>query len=452
MNLSNKNALVLGLGITGLSAVKSLNRLGSNIIVSDSKDKKALEGCLKEIEDIPVELHLNSLDMDLEGIDIIIKSPGIPPSSKIVTKAIEKNIEIITDIELAYQISNTDNIIAITGTNGKTTSTILIGEILEKASLNTYIVGNVGTGILDRIIDSNPSDVFVIEASSFQLEHTNLFKPKIALITNITPDHLDWHGDFQNYVESKLKIFENQDRDDFLVLNYDDKILKNLQNEIKSKVIYFSIREKLNKGIYIEDDYIIIDDGHNKRELMAIDELKILGKHNLENALGCIGVALASGIDDRIIYNALKEFNGVEHRMEFVAKKKSISFYNDSKGTNIDASVKAIESVNPPIILIAGGYDKSLEFDNLIKGFKDRVKALILLGETKEKIKKTAIDNKFTSVYEVSTIKEAVDLSCKIGEDGDSVLLSPACASWDMYNSYEERGVDFKNCVYELME
>lgn len=452
MDLYGKKVLVLGLGITGVSAVKSLNLLGAKIVVNDNKSKDKLQETLKSIEDIPMELQLNNNDIDLNGIDLVIKSPGIPPNSNIIKKAIEKDVEVLTDIELAYRILPTDNIIAITGTNGKTTSTILTGEILREAGFTTHVVGNVGTGILEKIVDANESDVFVVEASSFQLEHTSIFKPKIALITNVTPDHLDWHGSFENYLKSKFKIFSNQDSRDYLVLNYDDKILRDLESKVKSNIIYFSVKEKLNKGIYVDNDYIIVDDQINRKELMSIKELKILGRHNLENALGCIGIALAMGIHDDIIVKTLKNFNGVEHRIEFVAKKRNISFYNDSKGTNIDASLKAIESVNPPIILIGGGYDKGLDFDDLIKGFDTKVKALVILGQTKEKIKNAALKNGYTSIYEVNTIKDAVDLSYEIADEGDSVLLSPACASWDMYNSFEERGKDFKKCVLRLLE
>lgn len=452
MNLSDKKVLVLGLGVTGVSSIKCLNELGAKIIVTDNKSEDKLQETLKKIEHIPMELHLNNDEIDFNDIDLVIKSPGIPPNSNMIKKAMANSIEVITDIELAYRISPTDNIIAITGTNGKTTSTILTGEIFRAANLNTYVVGNVGTGILEKIVRAKKSEVFVIEASSFQLEHTKIFKPKVGLITNITPDHLDWHGNFDNYLKSKYKIFMNQDSDDHLVLNYDDKLLKNLEGNLESNIIFFSIKEILNKGIYINNDYIIIDDGKYRRRLMPVNEIKILGKHNLENVLGCIGISIAMGVKDEIIRNVIKDFNGVEHRIEFVAKKREISFYNDSKGTNIDASLKAIESVSPPIILIAGGYDKGLDFDDLIKGFKTKVKALVILGQTKEKIKNAALSNMYTSIYEVNSIKEAVDLSFDIGDEGDSILLSPACASWDMYNSYEERGRDFKDCVFRLLE
>lgn len=452
MYLENKRVLILGMGITGISSVKAIYNQGAKITITDTKTEEQLFDVLNQLKDIPMERFLGVDDVDLSGIDLVIKSPGIPPRAKIIQKAIGLNIEVITDIEVAYRILKEDNFIAITGTNGKTTCTTLIGEIFKNAGLTTYVVGNIGTGILEKINHTQKDDVFVIECSSFQLEHTTSFKPKIALITNITPDHIDWHGSLENYSNAKMKIFKNQNIDDYLVLNHDDEVLKNIGKEVKSNIIWFSIKEKLTKGIYIEDEYIVINDGEKKEKLMAYDELKILGKHNLENALGCIGVALAMDINLHTIKEVLSTFMGVEHRIEFVATKKGISFYNDSKGTNSDASIKAIEAVKSPIILIAGGYDKGGDFNSLIKAFNGKVKALVLIGQTKDKIKNTALENGFNHIYEANTLEEAIELSYSIGESGDNVLLSPACASWDMFKNYEMRGKIFKDIVRNLVE
>jgi UDP-N-acetylmuramoylalanine--D-glutamate ligase len=452
MNLKNKKVLVLGLGITGISTIKALDKLGADIVLSDKKTEEDLKDVLNKINYISMEKHLNTDEFDLQGIDLIIKSPGIPPFVKLLKIANENGIEVITDIEFAYRVSQNKNFIAITGTNGKTTSTMLTGEILRKAKIKTHVVGNIGTGIMDKILEAGNDDVFVTELSSFQLEHTSTFKPKIGLITNITPDHLDWHGSFENYRDAKLKIFRNQDKMDYLILNYDDINLKGLKNKVKSKVIYFSTKEKLQEGIYADEEYIIINYHNDSLKLMRCDELKILGKHNLENALGCIGIAIAMGISIDILKEALKTFQGVEHRLEFVATWDGITFYNDSKGTNPDASMKAVEAVKKPIILIAGGYDKGSSYDEFIRSFNGKVKTLILLGQTKEKIKEAAMANNFTNFFLVNNMKEAVGVSSKIGIQGDNVLLSPACASWGMYKNYEERGKDFKKEVFDLME
>lgn len=452
MYLKDKRVLVFGLGISGLSTVKALHKLGAQIIVSDSKTKEELKDFFDKIRDIYVEKYLNTNDIPLENIDLIVKSPGILPTAPILLKAQERNIEIITDIELAYRISPTTNIIAITGTNGKTTSTTLVGEIFKKANYNTYVAGNIGVGILWDVVNADKDDVFVIEASSFQLENTIYFKPKVSLITNITPDHLNWHGSLDNYILAKKKVFKNQDKDDYIVLNYDDETIRKMENELKSNIIWFSANQKLHDGVFIDGDYIVIKHGESFIKVLPYKELRILGKHNLENALGAIAIAWVMGIDLEIIKEVLKEFPGVEHRIEYVRTINGISFYNDSKGTNSDSTIKAIEALNSPIILIAGGYDKGSEFDELILAFDEKVKELILLGATKEKIKETALNHGFNKIHLVENMKEAVTLAYDLGQEKDNVLLSPACASWGMYNNFEERGQDFKDAVYGLKE
>jgi UDP-N-acetylmuramoylalanine--D-glutamate ligase len=450
--LKDKRVLVLGLGISGLSIIKAINKLGVDIVVYDAKSEEELKELLQQIKDIKIEYYLGNDEIKLEGIDLAVKSPGIPPYDPLVKRIIDENIEVVSDIELAYRISPTQNIISITGTNGKTTTTMLTGEIFKKAKLNTYVVGNIGVGILDKIIDAKKDDAFIVETSSFQLEYTKYFKPKVSTILNITPDHIDWHGSYENYKRAKLKAVKNLNYEDFVVLNYDDIYLKSIINDIKSNVILFSTNNLLDKGIYIEKENIIINNGIDKTKLMSIEDIKLIGKHNLENALASVGIALAMGIDIDIIRKTLSSFEGVEHRLEFVSRKNGINFYNDSKGTNPDASIKAIEAIEKPIILIAGGYDKGSLFDEFIKVCKGKVKALILLGHTKRKIEETAIRYGIDNIHLVENMKDAVDLAYKLGIRGDNVLLSPACASWDMYKNFEERGCDFKTNVHQLME
>lgn len=449
MNLKGKNIVVLGLAISGVSTAKALYKLGANITITDMKPEEQLKDYLIELEDIKGNYVLGNNDIDLQNVDLIVKSPGVPLEVPILKEAREKNIEIITDIELAYRISE-NTMIAITGTNGKTTTTTLIGEIFKNAGNNTHVTGNIGVGILWELINSSKEDIFVIEASSFQLESTFSFKPKISIIINITPDHINWHKTFENYVYAKKKIFVNQSKEDFTILNFDDPILREMEGEIESNLIYFSTEQVLDKGAYIEKDYIVFNDGVEKVKIMPYSEVGIPGKFNLDNTLASICAACIMGVDINTIARTVREFKGVEHRLKFVDEINGINFYNNTKGTNPDAAIKSIEAIESPIILIAGGMDKGSDFTEFVESFNGKVKALILLGETAEKIKNTAISQGFENIYIVKNMKEAVKKSYELGSSGDNVLLSPACASWDMYKNFEERGEDFINEVIGL--
>lgn len=452
MNLKDKNILILGLGISGVSTVKALNKLGANIYISDMKEEKDLKKYLDDIRNIDVKLYLGTNDVPLENIDLIIKSPGIPLTLDIINKADKKGIEVITDLELAYRISPNSNFIAITGTNGKTTTTTLTGEYFKKAGFNTYVAGNIGVGLLWDLVNSKEEDIFVIEASSFQLESTKEFNPKISLVLNITPDHLNWHNTLDNYINAKKKIFQNQGESGYTVLNYDDLSVRKMKDEINSNIIWFSVDSRLSNGIFVEGEYVVIKDGEKIERIVKTHEIALPGKHNLENALASIAIGWIMGVDIRTMESVLKTFPGVEHRIEYVDILDGVRFYNDSKGTNSDASIKAIEAINNPIVLIAGGMDKGTDFDDFILSFSGKVKALVLLGETKDKIKDTAIKYGFKDIFLVENMKEAVKTSFSLANEGDNVLLSPACASWDMYPSFEKRGDDFKESVFSLRE
>ena len=452
MELLGKNVLVIGLGISGVSTVKALDKLGAKIWVTDSKSEEELGDILSNLADISLNKHLGVSDMDISQVDFIVKSPGVPPSIPILRKARDMHIEIMSDIELAYRLNKANKMITITGTNGKTTTTSLVGEVLKAANLRTHVVGNIGRGILDSLLDAEEGDIFLIEASSFQLEDTNFFKPKVSLILNLAPDHLDWHKSYDNYIRAKKKIFINQDGEDYVVLNYDDALLRSFEDEIKANIIWFSTNEILDQGIYIDGRDIVIKLGRDKIHLMQQDDMKLLGRHNLENVLACIGICYAMGVDLDIVKATIQEFKGVEHRLEYVMEWQGISYYNDSKGTNPEASIKAIEAIPEPIILIAGGYDKASDFDDFVKAFKGKVKTLILLGETKYSIKASADKFNFKDYHIVESLEEAVQLASRLGNAGDHVLLSPACASWDMFNSFEERGRAFKDAVFKLRE
>ena len=450
MDLKNKNVLVLGLGISGLSIVKALDKLQAEIIVHDSKSEEELGLFFQQIKEIKLIKYLNNEEINLANIDLIVKSPGIPHNIPIIVEAKKRNIEIITDLELAYRISPTENLISITGTNGKTTTTTLAGEIFQDSGLMPFVVGNIGVGILDKMVEAKTEDIFIIESSSFQLEDTKYFRPKVSLILNITSDHLSWHGNLENYIEAKKKSIVNQEENDYTILNYDDRVLRNLGEQLISNIIWFSVEEKLDQGVYIDNGYIIIKEGEDTIKIMKLEDVNLPGKHNLENVLASIAIAYAMEVDMETVKNTIMGFKGVEHRIEYVRTIDEISFYNDSKGTNPDSTVKAIEALKPPIILIAGGYDKGSEFDELIKSFNGKGKDLILLGETREKIEKSGRKNGFNNIHLVDDMKQAVKLSYELASSNDNVLLSPACASWGMYNNFEERGIDFKDSVYSL--
>lgn len=455
MNLKDKNILIFGLSITGIAAVKALYNEGVKLTVLDSRkeDDENIKNALKKLTEFKnVNYVFGANELDLNGFDLILKSPGIKPDIPILNNARDRGIEILSDIELAYRLNKTKHIIAITGSNGKTTTSTLVYEILKNSGKKSHLVGNVGVGILEEIVNATNEDYFIIECSSFQLENTMEFSPEVSLITNITPDHLDWHGNFQNYANAKYKILKNQKQNDITVLNVDDSYLMEHIPATNSKLIKVS-KNKLNSdGAYISNEKIFINDNSKEIEIMNLSDIKLLGIHNLENILCAVAISYFIGIDIESIRNTISKFMGVEHRIEFVRELNGVKFYNDSKGTNPDSTIKAIEAVDSPIILIAGGYDKGTSFDELAELLYKKVYLLILMGTTKEKIRNSAVRAGFTNIEYVENMNEAVNLAFDSSVKGNNILLSPACASWGMYNNYEERGRDFKNIVNLLKE
>lgn len=438
--LENKNILIMGFGVTGKSSLKFLREFPVKIYIYD---KKIDLQSLKVDEDFII-----FKDEDLDKIDLIVKSPGIYPFDDLLVKAREKNIEIISDIELSYRYLKTDNVVAVTGTNGKTTTTTIVGDILKRKA-KTFVVGNIGRGILEITKEAKKDDFVVIEASSFQLEDTIKFKPHIALLTYVTSDHLDWHKTTENYVKAKLKIFANQDENDFAILNYEDRNLAKKYN-IKAQKYYFSMEKISEKGSYFEDGKIFYNDGKSTEEILEVKDLKIPGVHNIKNVMAAIIIAKLFGIDSNTIKGSISSFTGVEHRIEFVRELNGVKYYNDSKGTNPDSTEVAIAAMDGYVILIAGGYDKNSNFDNLIEKSKDKLKTVILLGETADKISNSCKKSD-VEFYIVKDLNKAVELAKKLSVKGEDVLLSPACASWDMYSNYEARGRHFKDLVRELV-
>lgn len=438
--IENKNILIMGFGVTGKAALKFLREFPCKIYIYDSNiDLQKLK-----IDDDFVIFK----DGDLDKIDLIVKSPGIYPFHELLEKAREKNIEIISDIELSYRNLKTNNVVAVTGTNGKTTTTTIIGDILRRKA-KTFVVGNIGKGILEITKEAKNDDYVVIEASSFQLEDTKFFKPHIALLTYVTSDHLDWHETTENYVDAKFKIFANQDKDDFAILNYENKELAEKYN-LRAEKYYFSMNKISEKGAFLENGKIYFNDGKDTEEILKVKDIKIPGVHNIKNIMAAIIASKLLNIDTEIIRNSIISFTGVEHRIEFVRELEGVKYYNDSKGTNPDSTEVAVAAMDGGVVLIAGGYDKGADFDDLIEKSKDKLKNVVLFGQTAEKFsnscKKAEVE-----FYIVKDLNKAVELAKKLSEDGDDVLLSPACASWDMYSDYEVRGRHFKDLVRELV-
>ncbi|MCT4660970.1 MAG: UDP-N-acetylmuramoyl-L-alanine--D-glutamate ligase [Tissierellales bacterium] len=450
IELKGKRALVLGLGVSGVSAVKALDKLGASVVVSDSKDIDELQEYTEQLKDLKIGFCLGSNNA-LHGIfDFVIKSPGIPLDIPILDMARERGVEIMTDIELVDRLFP-NKIVAITGTNGKTTTTCLTGEMIEAQGIETHIMGNVGVGALwEATQRQDDDDVFVIEASSFQLESTTEFKPDVGVILNFSPDHLSWHGSYEAYISAKSKMLERQTEEDFAVLNYDDDDVRKLGEKVKSKVIYFSQKTPIQNGIYLSGDFIIYNNGESDTEIVNVKNLNIVGNHNYQNAMAAAGIAVALGLDFDLVRKSFEQFNAVEHRLEFVKEIDGVSFYNDSKGTNPDSSIKALEAMKSSTILIAGGYDKGSEFDDYIKAFDGKVKHMFVMGETADQIIRTAEKYNFNEYSRVENMDEAVEKAWNIAENSDIVLLSPACASWGMYDNYEQRGKHFKKLVENL--
>ncbi len=438
-------ALVVGLGKSGTAAALALSGLGAEVSVYDGREGG---GKIEWAESRGFHASFGPRPDSVEGFDLVVLSPGVPADSEFVLEAEAAGAEVIGELELAYRFGKGDYI-AITGTNGKTTTTSLTGEIFKRAGRKTEGVGPIGVAVVSKAMSASEDTFFVTECSSFQLETTKDFHPSVSALLNVTPDHLDRHGTMENYVDAKAKIFANQGEGDYFIYNADDEICSSVASRCSAVTVPFSRRRELEFGAFVRDGSITVADGAGKTEICRADELQIPGLHNLENALAAAAVAYFSGIDAASIASALREFPGVSHRIERCGEKNGVAFVNDSKGTNPDAAIKAVNSFRD-IVLIAGGYDKGSEYGELIGSFPGRVKQLVLLGATAGKIKAAAERSGFTAVHTAGGMEEAVRLSYELAGPGDTVLLSPACASWDMYKNFEERGDDFKRCVREL--
>lgn len=444
----DKKVLVFGSGISGISACRLLLEVGRETILYDGNTSLSADA-LKEQISPKLEVILGELPVEvMQTLDLVVMSPGVPTDLPIVNQMREMNIPIWGEVELAYTYGKGD-VLAITGTNGKTTTTALLGEIMKNYKESVFVVGNIGNPYTAEALHMEEKSVAVIEVSSFQLETIHDFKPCVSAILNITPDHLNRHHTMENYIRTKENIVKNQTEEDTCVLNYEDEVLRKFGESAKSRVLYFSNGHKLEKGIYLEDGNII----YKEKEPVVIcnvNELKLLGTHNYENVMAATAMAIAYGVPLDVIRRTIREFSGVEHRIEFVCEKAGVAYYNDSKGTNPDAAIKAVQAMNRPTLLIGGGYDKNSEYDEWIGAFDGKVKYLVLIGQTREKIAQTARKLGYENIIMAESLKEAVEVCTKLADPGDAVLLSPACASWGMFKNYEERGDEFKKYVNAL--
>ena len=447
---NGKKVLVFGSGKSGIGAVTLLEHEGVETILYDGNEKLSREEVAGRLpEGCRTEIVIGAFPYErVDEIGMLVLSPGVPTDLPVVQDMEKAGIPVWGEVELASCFGKGD-VLAITGTNGKTTTTTLLGEIMKAYKPEVFVVGNIGNPYTSVVKGTTDESVIVAEMSSFQLETVHSFRPRVSAILNITPDHLNRHHTMEAYIAAKERIAENQTSEDFCVLNYEDDVLREFGEKLDAQVLYFSSRRKLNRGVYL-DGTTIVCEIDEKIPVCDVSELQILGTHNYENAMAAVAMAYAYGTPLDVIRKTLKEFAGVEHRIEYVAEKNGVAYYNDSKGTNPDAAIRGIQAMNRPTVLIGGGYDKDSAYDEWIDAFDGKVKKLVLLGATREKIAETARKHGFTDIVMADTFEEAFEKCVEYAQPGDAVLLSPACASWGMFKNYEERGDKFKELVNQL--
>jgi UDP-N-acetylmuramoylalanine--D-glutamate ligase len=453
---SGKRILVMGLGKTGKALIEALTSASAVVSLYDARDIEWDDPkYFEKLTLMGVEAYVNGRMPDENGWDYIAMSPGVPIDLPLILDAQEVGTKITGDLELAFEFSGSDaeSFVAITGTNGKTTTTALTAEIFKTAGIPSQATGNIGQPAVESVRSAKQNQVYITEVSSFQLESTQTFRPHLSAILNLTEDHINRHHNMETYVAMKLRIFENQIEDDYFIYNLDDELLGEYLQTVtcRAKKIPFSRVSEPELGVFLRDGTVIIRDEKGVEiPVVETSVLKIPGAHNVENALAATALAYFAGIPVQSIKESLENFRGVEHRMEYVSTLDSVRFVNDSKGTNPNASIKAIQALDTGIILIAGGYDKQSDFTEFVDEFGDKVKHLLLIGENAGQIVDALEDAGFEKFTRCEDMGECVRLGFEIAEPGDTVLLSPASASWDMYNCFEERGEHFKECVAGL--
>lgn len=451
MELQGKKVLVFGSGKSGIGASDLLAKVGAFPVIYDGNAETDKDAVVHKTDGTyPVNVYAGELPKEVQdSLDLVVLSPGVPTDLPLVKSFYEQGLPVWGEVELAYRVGDGE-VLAITGTNGKTTTTALLGKIMQDARESVFVVGNIGTPYTSKALEMKPNSITVAEISSFQLETIDEFAPKVSAILNITEDHLNRHHTMEEYIRVKELITENQGTEDVCVLNYEDEVLREFGKHLTPRVVYFSSGRKLDEGIYLDGNKIILKDGEKEIEVVKTEDLKLLGKHNFENVMAAVAMAYYDGVSLDSIRKSICEFTAVAHRIEYVTEKKGVVYYNDSKGTNPDAAIKGIQAMNRPTLLIGGGYDKQSGYDEWIEAFDGKVRYLVLIGQTKEKIKEAAEKHGFHDIILCENLKEAVKVCEEKAQPGDAVLLSPACASWGQFDNYEQRGDMFKEYVRNL--
>ena len=441
---TGKNILILGLSKSGTSAAHILRKYGAKVTVNEIKDFTFFKDEINTLTSQGVHVVTGYCDDSLvnERLDLIVKNPGIPYRQSQIQKGIKLGIPVVTEVEIGYTLSK-HPIIGITGTNGKTTTTMLVQDMFQNQGVPSALAGNIGTPLMEQVDTKDEKTHLITELSSFQLMGIQTFRPHVGCLLNISEAHQDYHAHMNEYREAKLGIFKHQTMEDYAILPWEERSLS-----LTAKTYYFSAVDEVSAGVMIKNHTFVFKEKNGEEiEVCKVSDLRLPGKHNQENAAAAIGIALLSGISIEAITQTLKTFTGAEHRLEWVGEERGINYYNDSKATNPLAAKTALNAFQSPVIHIAGGKERGESWDSLGEDYKQRVKSCIFLGETKHKLEWFAKKNGVKEVYIVSTMEEAVRKAKEIAKQGDTVLLSPACASWDQYDSFEKRGMDFKNEV-----